>query len=87
MTDISPPGNPLNSIIQSMHDTRQRRQRCEYGTFLPEEVKKVTYKNATGEITLEEAQRLYEKHNICVIVDEGRHVTLADEYHPLAVAR
>ena len=47
----------------------------------------MTYKNATAEITLEEAQRLYEKHNICVIVDEGRHVTLADEYHPLAVAR
>lgn len=46
----------------------------------------MTYRNAIGEITLEDAQHLYERHNVCVIIDEGRHVTLADEHHPLAEA-
>ena len=47
----------------------------------------MTYKNATNQITLAEAQRLYEEHNVCVIVDEGRHVTLTDERQLLAEAR
>lgn len=43
----------------------------------------MTYKNATSQITLAEAQHLYEKHDVCVVVDEGRHVTLTDERQSL----
>lgn len=46
----------------------------------------MTYKNAIDRITIEQALRLYE-HDVCVIIDEGQHVTLADEYHPLPGAR
>ena len=38
----------------------------------------MTYRNAIGEITLEEAQHLTSDTMFCVIIDEGRHVTLAD---------
>jgi hypothetical protein len=46
----------------------------------------MTYKNAADSITIEQALRLYEL-GICVIIDEGRHVTLIDEDYPLAEAR
>ena len=38
----------------------------------------MTYKNATDCITVEQALRLY-KFGVCVIIDEGQHVTLIDE--------
>ena len=46
----------------------------------------MTYPNAIDRITVEQAVRLYE-FGICVIIDEGRHVTLIDEDYPLAEAR
>ena len=46
----------------------------------------MTYKNSTDRITIEQAQRLYEL-GVCVIIDEGKHVTLVDEDYPLAEAR
>ena len=46
----------------------------------------MTYKNSTDRITIDQALRLYEL-GICVIIDEGRHVTLIDEDYPLAEAR
>jgi hypothetical protein len=46
----------------------------------------MTYKNSTDRITIEQALRLYE-HGVCVIIDEGKHVTLVDEDYPLAEAR
>jgi hypothetical protein len=47
----------------------------------------MTYPNAIGHITIEQALRLYEELGICVIIDEGRHVTLIDEDYPLAEVR
>lgn len=38
----------------------------------------MTYPNAIDRITVEEALRLYE-FGICVIIDEGQHVTFIDE--------
>ena len=38
----------------------------------------MTYKNSADRITIEQALRLYELR-VCVIIDEGRHVTLIDE--------
>ena len=46
----------------------------------------MTYPNAIDHITIEQALRLYEL-GICVIIDEGRHVTLIDEDYPLVEAR
>lgn len=46
----------------------------------------MTYKNSTDFITIEEALRLYE-YGVCVIIDEGQHVTLIDEDYLLAEAR
>lgn len=46
----------------------------------------MTYPNAIGRITIEQALRLYEL-GVCVVIDEGRHVTLIDEVYPLAEAR
>jgi len=46
----------------------------------------MTYQNAIARITVEQAQRLYE-HGVCVIIDEGKHVTLLDEDYPLDEAR
>lgn len=39
----------------------------------------VTYKNAIERITVAEAIRLYHEHDVCVVIDEGQHVTLVDE--------
>lgn len=39
----------------------------------------VTYKNGIERISLAEALRLYHEHDVCVIIDEGQHVTLTDE--------
>lgn len=46
----------------------------------------MTYPNSIDRITIEEALRLY-SFGICVIIDEGKHVTLVDEDYPLAEAR
>ncbi len=43
----------------------------------------MTYPNAIGHITIEQALRLYEELGICVIIDEGKHVTLVDEDYPM----
>ena len=43
----------------------------------------MTYPNAIDHITIDQALRLYEEFGICVIIDEGRHVTLIDEDYPL----
>lgn len=42
-----------------------------------------TYQNATMEITIGQALKLYYVDEVCVIIDEGQHVTLKDEIHPL----
>jgi hypothetical protein len=47
----------------------------------------VVYRNAIHRITLEEALKMYEEHDVCVVIDEGKHVTLIDEDYPLAEAR
>ena len=47
----------------------------------------MTYKNSADRITIDQALRLYEEFGICVIIDEGRHVTLIDEDYPLAEVR
>lgn len=46
----------------------------------------MTYKNSIDRITIEQALRLHEL-GVCVIIDEGQHVTLIDEDYPLAEAR
>lgn len=46
----------------------------------------MTYKNSTDRITIEQALRLYEI-GVCVIIDEGQHVTLAEEDYLLAETR
>jgi hypothetical protein len=46
----------------------------------------MTYKNSTDRITIEQALRLHEL-GVCVIIDEGRHVTLIDEDYLLADVR
>lgn len=61
-----------------MHDTAQLGKSAVLSTKLRGEVHEVTYKNSTDFITIEEALRLYE-YGVCVIVDEGQHVTLVDE--------
>jgi hypothetical protein len=38
----------------------------------------MTYKNSADRITIEQALRLYELR-VCVIIDEGQHVTFIDE--------
>ena len=42
----------------------------------------MTYKNAADRITIDQALRLYEL-GICVVIDEGKHVTLVDEDYPM----
>ena len=42
----------------------------------------MTYPNAIDHITIDQALRLYEL-GICVIIDEGKHVTLVDEDYPM----
>ena len=37
------------------------------------------YKNAIERMTIDMALRLYHEHDICVVIDEGKHVTLVDE--------
>lgn len=39
----------------------------------------MTYKDAIERISIAEALRLYHEHDVCVVIDEGRHVTLIDE--------
>ena len=46
----------------------------------------MTYKNSADCITIEQALRLYEI-GVCVIIDEGQHVTLAEEDYLLAETR
>jgi hypothetical protein len=46
----------------------------------------MTYKNSADRITIEQALRLYEI-GVCVIIDEGQHVTLAEEDYLLAETR
>lgn len=36
---------------------------------------KITYENATKDITLENAIWMYERLEICTIISDGRHVT------------
>lgn len=43
----------------------------------------VTHENSTKTITLEDCLRLYKDHGVYVTFDEGEHVTLGDEIHPL----
>ena len=44
------------------------------------EVHHMTYKNSADCITIEQALRLYEELGVCVIIDEGQHVTFINEY-------
>jgi hypothetical protein len=39
----------------------------------------ITYRSAIERITIGQALKLYHEHEVCVIIDEGQHVTLADE--------
>lgn len=40
----------------------------------------VVYKDSAQNITLEDAMRIYKDHGVCVIVNDGKHVTLEDEF-------
>ena len=42
----------------------------------------MTYKNSADRITIEQALRLYEL-GVCVIIDEGQHVTFIAENYPM----
>lgn len=46
----------------------------------------MTYSNSTDRITIGEALRLYE-YDVCVVIEEGQHVTLSDEFQPLPDAK
>jgi hypothetical protein len=43
----------------------------------------MTYKNSADRITIEQALRLYEELGVCVIIDEGQHVTFIVENYPM----
>lgn len=43
----------------------------------------ITYKNAIERMTIGQALKLYHENEICVVIDEGQHVTLVDEVQPL----
>ena len=43
----------------------------------------MTYPNAIGHITIEQALRLYEELGVCLIIDEGQHVTFIAENYPM----
>lgn len=42
----------------------------------------ITYRYSMEKMTVERAMWLYCKFGICVIVDEGQHITLVDEDYP-----
>jgi hypothetical protein len=44
----------------------------------------MTYKNSADCITIEQALRLYEELDVCVIIDEGQHVTfIVEKNYPM----
>ena len=71
----------------SSNQQTKQRGKCTQLPTKQEGGETMTYPNAIGHITIEQALRLYEELGICVIIDEGRHVTLIDEDYPLAEVR